>query len=218
MKEFVAECRSEWKRLGVPDPVADEMAAELEADLKEAEADGVSAEDVLGRGASDPRSFAAFWAAERGVVPRTPPNAHRSRRTVLTAVVTGALALIAVIGGVLVIVASPSDPKRLALTGDGGIWVNPLGQVAVSPDGRSLAYLGPRAVLRPVPPAGVRAVVAPPARVTPIVTVDITDSGVDTQTVGWVLLTVGLAGVIPMTILLSWADAGPWSRRRTHLG
>jgi hypothetical protein len=34
--EFVDECRSEWKRLGVPDAVANEMAADLAADLQEA--------------------------------------------------------------------------------------------------------------------------------------------------------------------------------------
>src|SRR5213078_3798596 len=69
VNEFVEECRREWKRLGVPDPVANEMAADLEADLGEAEAEGVSAEEVLGSGAFDPRSFAGSWAAERGVVP-----------------------------------------------------------------------------------------------------------------------------------------------------
>jgi hypothetical protein len=67
VNEFVEECRREWKRLRVPDPVANEMAADLEADLKEAEAEGASAEEVLGSGAFDPRSFAASWAAERGV-------------------------------------------------------------------------------------------------------------------------------------------------------
>ena len=34
MSQFVEECRREWKRLGVPDPVANEMAADLAADLK----------------------------------------------------------------------------------------------------------------------------------------------------------------------------------------
>ena len=33
MSEFVDECRREWHRLGVPDPVANEMAADLTADL-----------------------------------------------------------------------------------------------------------------------------------------------------------------------------------------
>jgi hypothetical protein len=46
MIEFVEECRREWRRLGVPDPIANEMAADLAADIEEAEAEGGSAEDV----------------------------------------------------------------------------------------------------------------------------------------------------------------------------
>ena len=67
MNEFVDECRREWRRLGVPDPIASEMAADLTADLEEAETEGGSAEDVLGNSAFDPRRFAAAWAAARGV-------------------------------------------------------------------------------------------------------------------------------------------------------
>ena len=48
MHEFVEECRREWHRLGVPDPIANEMAADLAADIEEAESEGGSAEDVLG--------------------------------------------------------------------------------------------------------------------------------------------------------------------------
>lgn len=69
MNDFVGQCRREWKRLGVPDPLAEEMAADLVSDLREAEAEGVSAQEYLGSGASDARSFAASWATERGVVP-----------------------------------------------------------------------------------------------------------------------------------------------------
>jgi hypothetical protein len=36
VSEFVDECRREWRRLGVPDPIANEMAADLTADLEEA--------------------------------------------------------------------------------------------------------------------------------------------------------------------------------------
>ncbi len=73
MIEFVEECRREWKRLGVPDPVANEMALDLTADIEEAEADGGSAEDVLGNSLFDPRRFAAAWASARGVTaPPTP--------------------------------------------------------------------------------------------------------------------------------------------------
>jgi hypothetical protein len=52
----------------VPEAEANEMAADLEADLAEAKAEGVSPEAVLGNGYFDPRSFAASWAASRGFV------------------------------------------------------------------------------------------------------------------------------------------------------
>ena len=46
MSDFVEQCRSEWRRLGVPDPLAEEMAADLASDLSDAEAEGVSAEEL----------------------------------------------------------------------------------------------------------------------------------------------------------------------------
>jgi hypothetical protein len=67
VSEFVEECRREWKRLGVPDPIANEMAVDLTADIEEAEAEGGTAEDVLGTSLFDPRRFAAAWAGARGV-------------------------------------------------------------------------------------------------------------------------------------------------------
>jgi hypothetical protein len=77
MTAYVDECRHEWKRLGVPDLLAEEMATELESDLAEAQADGVSAAEMLGE--SDPRRFAATWASERGLVPEQPQPARRRR-------------------------------------------------------------------------------------------------------------------------------------------
>jgi hypothetical protein len=77
MSSFVEECRREWKRLGVPDGLAEEMATELESDLAEAEVDGVSAAELLGE--SDPRRFAATWARERGLVSEPPPQKRRRR-------------------------------------------------------------------------------------------------------------------------------------------
>ena len=77
MTAFVEECRKEWRRLGVPDLLADEMATDLEADLAEAQADGISTAEVLGE--SDPRRFAAAWASERGLVPEQPPRKSRKR-------------------------------------------------------------------------------------------------------------------------------------------
>ena len=106
MNDFVEQCRREWKRLGVPDAVADEMAADLAADLEEAEAEGASAEEVLGTGASDPRSFAAAWAAERAVIP--PPRwTDRAPGRVLLLAAIAALTVVTAIGAALVVFASP---------------------------------------------------------------------------------------------------------------
>jgi hypothetical protein len=92
MIDFVKQCRREWRRLRVPDAVANEMAADLEADLEEAKAEGVSAEAVLGSSIFDPRSFAAAWAAGRGVIP--PARERPSRRPLALA----ALATVSVLG------------------------------------------------------------------------------------------------------------------------
>jgi hypothetical protein len=90
MSGFVDECRKEWSSLGVPEAEANEMAADLEADLAEAKAEGVSPEEVLGNGYFDPKSFAASWATSRGFVRSTRP----ARGTIQ--VRTLALALVAV--------------------------------------------------------------------------------------------------------------------------
>jgi hypothetical protein len=112
VNDFVEECRREWKRLRVPDPIANEMAADLEADLKEAEAEGASAEEVLGSGAFDPRSFAASWAAERGVAQPTAttesepmPQATPRRRLRMLAVLAGSglFGLVVLVGATLVL-------------------------------------------------------------------------------------------------------------------
>jgi hypothetical protein len=87
---------------------------------------------------------------------------------------------------------------------------------ALSPDGRQAVVW-----LAAPPPGDVSIVVdgAPPLMRLPapaprIVTVDLDDSGGDTRAVGWVLLAVGLAGVVQLTMFWLWAGAGPWSRRR----
>ena len=108
MSDFVEQCRREWKRLGVPDPLAEEMASDLASDLRDAEADGVSAAELLGDSAFDPRSFAASWAAERGIVP-VPPSAGKARRRPLVLVVFTAVAAIALIGTALLLLTG--EPK-----------------------------------------------------------------------------------------------------------
>ena len=106
MNDFVEQCRREWKRLGVPDSVAKEMAAELAADLKEAEAEGVSARELLGNAVSDPRSFAASWADERAVIPLAGATARLPGRTLILAAIA-ALTIITAGGAGLVLLASP---------------------------------------------------------------------------------------------------------------
>jgi hypothetical protein len=108
MSDFVEQCRREWKRLGVPDPLAEEMAADLASDLREAEAEGVSAEELLGSSAFDPRSFAASWAAERGIIP-VPASRGNARRRPFVLVAFTALAAIALIGAALLLLTG--QPK-----------------------------------------------------------------------------------------------------------
>ena len=148
MSEFVEECRREWRRLGVPDPVANEMAADLTADLEEAEAEGGSPEDVLGNSAFDPRRFAAAWATARGVTGQ--PNSGRLALLqrpigIALTVLLGALILGA---GLLLVAGRRSSvalvtrrfvvpgPLRLVAPGVGhGTIRGPLGSISVHANG-----------------------------------------------------------------------------------
>jgi hypothetical protein len=109
MPAFVDECRREWKRLGVSDLIADEMAAELEADLAEAEADGVSAAELLGE--SNPRLFATAWASERGLVPPSPPQKSRKRLSIALA---ACLVLVCLALSTLALVQISGEPAHAA--------------------------------------------------------------------------------------------------------
>ena len=104
MSDFVEQCRQEWTRLGVPDPLAEEMAADLATDLREAEAEGVSAEEILGSSVFDPRAFAASWAAERGIIPEPePPSRWSPRRRPRVLVAFTALAAFTVLVSALLL-------------------------------------------------------------------------------------------------------------------
>lgn len=102
MNEFVEECRREWRRLGVPDPIANEMAADLTADIEEAESEGGTAEDVLGNSAFDPRHFAGSWAVARGITSPPVPSPPPRRWPVLVLGLTGCAALLVLAAAVLV--------------------------------------------------------------------------------------------------------------------
>jgi hypothetical protein len=110
MSAFVDECRREWKRLGVPDSLAEEMASELEADLDEAAAEGVAAPEILGE--SDPRRFAETWAAARGLVSDQARPARR--RTWL--IVAAAAAVVLLIGGLTTLALVTTETQRANAT------------------------------------------------------------------------------------------------------
>lgn len=110
MSAFTDECRREWKRLGVPDSLAEEMASELEADLDEAAAEGVAPSEILGE--SDSRRFATDWAAARGLVPdqARPPR----RRTWW--IVAAAAVVVLLIGGLTTLALVTTGTQRANVT------------------------------------------------------------------------------------------------------
>ena len=204
MNDFVEQCRREWKRLGVPDSVAEEMAAELAADLNEAEADGVSARELLGNAATDPRSFAASWADERAVIPLAGSTARLPGRTLILAAIA-ALTIITAVGAGLVLFASPQASAPQAAS-----------TCAPARDGPTAI----RVILFPLRShrtALRRVWIASDGRVT---VTPIGGSGVEIHTVGSILLIVGIAGVIASLLLLLWSSRtrNDWSGRGTPVG
>ena len=195
---FVEQCRREWKRLRVPDTVADEMAAELAADLTQAEAEGASVEDVLGS-ATDPRSFAASWAAERAVIPPPALTARLRKRSLVFAAIA-ALTVVTAIGAALVILASPKASAPVA-----AVRVPTIFRAARAPSNF--------VAVSPAPPP-------PPAFRTPglpvavwvlrdgrgVVLAQSNGSGVEINQVGSILLIVGIAGLIPSALFLLWCS------------
>jgi hypothetical protein len=184
VNQFVEECRREWERLRVPDPVADEMAAELTADLDEAAAEGASPDEVLGSAASDPRSFAAAWAAERGVVPQQSLTARLRRRSPLPLAI-GALTIVAAVGAALVVFASPNASAPVA---------------ALRPPPLA-AYPTKTEVARQM------WVIANARGRVWVTEADAQGSGVDIHRVGSILLIAGIAGVILSLPLLFWSSS-----------
>ena len=188
MSDFVERCRREWRRLGVPAAVADDMASELHTDLEEAGADGVSAQELLGSAAGDPRAFAASWAAERGVVPsRRLPAGFPARSRVVVA--TAALLSVAAIAAGTTLFASPTArssalPPPFPDLSTMVVWVAPR-DMPVSPDAR--------VVFQP-----------PPNPET---------AGDSRQTVAWSLLIAGLVA-FALSVLYRWRT-GAQVRRST---
>ena len=189
MSEFIEECRREWRRLGVPDPVANEMAADLAADLEEAEAEGGSAEDVLGNSAFDPRRFAAAWAVARGVT-GPPPAVDRQRmwRPPVSIALAALLGAVAVVAALALLVGRGSRSVAFAVH-----------RIAAVPGPNRIFVPGPGRMVGPGP-------FGPPFAGTQI-----------TSAVGhpvvWLLLVVGMIGAVGLglVVLLYWS---PWSGHR----
>jgi hypothetical protein len=137
VSEFVQECLREWRRLGVPDAVANEMAADLSADLDEAEAEGGSPEDVLGNSAFDPRRFAAAWALARGVTGPPAPGPAPAWRSVVAIGLSVVLALLALVALLALTVGSRSQSVSVAVhrfvVGPGSIRLFSPGPVQMPP-------------------------------------------------------------------------------------
>jgi hypothetical protein len=117
MSDFVEQCRREWRRLGVPDALAEEMAADLASDLGEAEAEGVSAEDLLGGVASDPRAFAASWAGERGIIPERSSRGHARRKPPALVAFTALAAIALIVAALLLVTGEPKVVLKATRTG-----------------------------------------------------------------------------------------------------
>jgi hypothetical protein len=195
MSEFVEECRREWRRLRVPDPIANEMAADLEADLAEAAAEGASAEQVLGSGAFDPRAFAASWATERGIVAPDPPlpSATAAVRSLPVRRLRPSAA-IAAIGAVAVL-------ATLAVA---------VSLISFRSGSRSVAFASPAARILPGPAAGVGP--GPFGRLVFPQGGDLRSAAI--PIIGLLMLVVGLGGLVLW--MLYWSPrAGPgraWRR------
>jgi hypothetical protein len=194
VNQFIEECRREWKQLRVPDPVADEMAADLAADLEEADSEGASTEDVLGSAASDPRSFAESWAAERGVIPQR-SIARRPSWRWLTHSAIAALTILAATGAGLVIFASPhksSPDLPRTFVRPATVWVQASSRMVAAPAPSAVWISASNATNR---------------------------SGVEIHRVGSILLVVGLVGMTLSMVFLFWsfrAASDHWSPRSTY--
>lgn len=194
MSDFVAECRREWKRLRVPDAVADEMAADLAADLSEAATDGVSAEELLGTDALDARSFAAAWAAERGVVESR--SATKRRTSTLLAAAIAALCVAALAAGVAILATPSVTTSALPASPDAvgapkTVWVAVAAPKTASKPPTVTFVPGPAdLVIAPLP----------------------SDRGTSTRTIAWILLATGIVGIVLATTLFWWRV----SRRQSY--
>jgi hypothetical protein len=187
VSEFVEECRREWRRLGVPDPVANEMAADLTVDLEEAEAEGGSPEDVLGNSAFDPRRFAAAWAAARGVTSAPTPHRGSLWRPPIAIALTVVIGVLTIGAGLAILVGHGGSSVAFATH-----------RIVRVPGSFRLFAPGPGRIVGPGP--------LPP----PFVGTQF--AGVHVHPLVWILFIAGLLG---LGVLAVWYWS-PWSGPRRY--
>jgi hypothetical protein len=90
------------------------MAADLTADLEEAEAEGGSPEDVLGNSAFDPRRFAAAWAVARGVTAVPTPQRTTLWRPPIAIALAAILGVLTIGAGLALLVGRSSSSFAFA--------------------------------------------------------------------------------------------------------
>ncbi len=219
MDPFVEACRTEWKRLGVSDADANEMAADLEADLREAASEGVAPEEVVGTGVFDAPAFAAAWATERGVVPASPePRRAPWRSSMLVAAV--AFAIVGAVGGGLLLGNRGGSVVSVALAGPPFREVLPARPPAYFRPLRPPLYGGPQTSWCSIPTPSPGQTPAPRCQrvfAGPGPFAQIFRPGRHaTSIAGWILFLVGVGGILALA-LLWWIVPGPWNRRRGYV-
>ncbi|BCK70152.1 hypothetical protein Srufu_041050 [Streptomyces libani subsp. rufus] len=98
-----------WRRLGVEQAAAEEMAEELAADLTAASSDGRSVADYMG---GDVEALATSWADERGLVPVRP----HLKETAVAAAQGAVLPALAALAFWFVNVSHLLDPSSESMT------------------------------------------------------------------------------------------------------
>ncbi|MGA5560298.1 hypothetical protein ACPCUV_03805 [Streptomyces platensis] len=106
-----------WRRLGIEEATAEEMAEELAADLTAASSDGRSVADYMG---GNVEALATSWANERGLVPVRP----HLKETAVAAAQGAALPALAALVFWFVNVSHLLDPSSeyMRTTLDGQVW------------------------------------------------------------------------------------------------
>jgi hypothetical protein len=132
----------------VPEIEANEMAADLEADLADAQADGASPEEVLGNGYFDAKSFAASWAIARGVVSVAPVDRGTIRIRSLVLALGALVGAVVAVVGLLILVRPRSGSQAIAAAPFGRRVIRPVPSILENP--HHFFFAGPQSAIDPL--------------------------------------------------------------------